>query len=78
MKSLEVEYHYQARSGVRAEFAMKDDVFQSQVKSKLEKEGVSLEPYVVEVHDDDSNHIATATILWQLKDWKKTKAPPVT
>lgn len=74
MKSIFVEYHYQARSGVSASFGMSHEEFEKRVKRPLELEGKVLEDFQVEVHDTEGNHIATGTIRWQLKDWKKVRS----
>lgn len=73
MKSIHVEYHYQAKSAVHASFGMDAQAFEENVNKPLAKEGVLLDDFIVKVHDSESNHIATATMEWQLKDWKKTK-----
>lgn len=74
MKSIHVEYHYQAKTDIFARFGMDDAVYRSTVIVPLERDGLVLEHFKVEVHDAKDNHIATATMEWQLKDWKKTSA----
>ena len=74
MKSIHVEYHYQAKSAVHAEFGINEATFEEKVRKPLAKEGVLLDEFIVKVYDTEENHIATATMEWQLKDWKKTKA----
>lgn len=74
MKSLHVEYLYQAKTGVSARFGMDDAAYEKRVAQPLAAHGVVLDNFVVEVHDSANNHIATATMEWQLKDWKKTSS----
>lgn len=74
MKSIHVEYHYQAKSDVHASFGMDEASFDKRVREPLSKKGVLLDDFIVNVFDSEGNHIATATMEWQLKDWKKTKS----
>ncbi len=73
MKSIHVEYHYQAKSSVKASFGMSDEEFERRVSTPLNENGVLLDDFNVEVHDDKGNHIATGTIQWQMKDWSKVR-----
>jgi hypothetical protein len=73
MKSIHVEYHYQAKSAVHATFGLDEAAFDEKVRKPLAQEGVLLDDFIVKVYDTEENHIATATMEWQLKDWKKTK-----
>lgn len=74
MKSIHVEYHYQAKSKVQASFGMTEEEFADQVQGPLERDGVLLKGYKVELYDEQKNHVATGTMQWQLKDWKKVKS----
>jgi acyl-coenzyme A thioesterase PaaI-like protein len=73
MKSIHVEYHYQAKMPVNAVFAIKEQELKSDVFIPLEQSDSVMKHFKVEVHDTDGNHIATSTMEWQLKNWKKVK-----
>ncbi|NNC82105.1 MAG: DUF4442 domain-containing protein [Flavobacteriales bacterium] len=74
MKSIHVEYHYQARSKVTASFGMSAEEFDRKVKAPLERDGLLLDEFSVKLYDVDQNLVATGTMEWQLKDWKKVKS----
>ena len=73
MKSIHMEYHYQAKTKLHASFGMTDEEFEREVQVPLKNEGVLLRDYKVELFDDSNNHVATGTMQWQLKDWNKVK-----
>lgn len=73
MRSLRVDYHYQAKHTVISTIHMEDQEFQDSVMNPLGAEGVCFHTFQVELHDTEKNHIATAYIDWQLKAWAKTK-----
>jgi acyl-coenzyme A thioesterase PaaI-like protein len=74
MKSIHVEYHYQAKSKVKASFGMSDADFQQKVMGPLSSEGVLLDEFTVKLYDESDNHVSTGTMQWQLKDWNKVKS----
>ena len=76
MKHLHIEYHYQARSAVKASFGLSDQEFETRVKVPLSQNGVVLEDFTIKVYDMEENLIATGVITWQLKDWKKVRTKP--
>ena len=73
MKTLRVEYSYQGKTALTAEFGMTEAEMKTKVFSKLEKDGVCLETFEVKVVDAEKNLVATAFVDWQIKDWKKAK-----
>lgn len=75
MERLEVDYHYQARSGIHASFGMTEREYEEMVSKPLEAEGRVSQILEVVVNDEQDNLIATAKVHWQLKDWSKTSAP---
>ena len=72
MESLEIKFHYQAKSDVTAKFELTNEMV-SEIKSALENEGVTYKKCEVKLHDKEQNHVATCTTNWQIKDWKKVK-----
>ena len=72
MESLEIKFHYQAKSDVTATYELTDSMVK-EIKSTLEKDGVTYKKCEVNLHDAEGNHVATCYTNWQIKDWKKVK-----
>ncbi|MEN8839188.1 MAG: DUF4442 domain-containing protein [Flavobacteriales bacterium] len=72
MESLEIKFHYQAKSDVTAHYEFLDSEVK-EIKSILEKEGVTYKKCEVKLHDAQKNHVATCYTNWQIKDWKKVR-----
>jgi len=75
MERLEVDYHYQARSGIHASFRMDENEYEERVSNPLKEQGKVSQVLEVSVKDEQDELIATAKVHWQLKDWRKTSAP---
>ncbi len=73
LKSLEMKYHYQAKSGALARFNIDDQWLQANVIGPLEDQEKIEVVCPVEIHDEKGNHIASGTATWQLKNWKSVK-----
>lgn len=73
MESLEIKFHYQAKSDVTACYELTDSWVEKNIKSVLEKEGLVYQKCEVKLHDTQGNHVATCYTNWQIKDWKKVK-----
>ena len=73
MKSLQMEYHYQAKAEARAVFAPGVSEIDSEVILPLRSGEVVLYAAVVELHDVKQNHLATGKITWQVKAWGSVK-----
>lgn len=71
MKNIHVTYHYQAKMDVVT--SVKYDLVNltENVLSLLNDGNAVLLNNTVEVYDLMNNHICTATIEWQLKNWKQ-------
>lgn len=73
MESLEMKYHYQAKSTVTAVFEADDLWIKTQVLEPLsgaEKVFVRCE---IKLTDESGNHVATGYTNWQIKDWAAVK-----
>ena len=70
MKNIHVTYHYQAKMDVVT--SVKYDLVNltENVLSHLNDGNAVLLNNTVDVYDLMNNHICTATIEWQLKNWK--------
>lgn len=75
MKSMDVQYFYQAKMDAFARFGMTKETLESTVIRALEAEGVASLSCNIEVHDKEENHICTVTTHWQIKEWKKVRSP---
>lgn len=75
MKSMDVQYHYQAKMDAVARFGMTKETLESTVIRALKEEGVAAISCDIQVHDIAENHICTVTTHWQIKEWKKVRSP---
>ncbi len=73
MQTLEMQYHYQAKSDVLATFSLPAAEFDKLVTQPLQENEVIFAKCTVELHDAAGNHVATGTTNWQIKDWSKVK-----
>jgi acyl-coenzyme A thioesterase PaaI-like protein len=73
MKTLHMDYHYQAKARAYAVFAPAAEELASQVKHPLTTNDAVLYAAVVELHDVQHNHLATGRITWQVKEWSKVR-----
>lgn len=73
MESLEMKYHYQAKSNVTAIFSADDVWINSNVIVPL---SAAEQVYVrceIKLIDDKENHVATGFTNWQIKEWTAVK-----
>ena len=68
-----MDYHYQAKSAVQAQFEIDKSWFEREVVHPLQSAEKILMPLEVKIFDADKNHVATGTAHWQIKDWQKVK-----
>jgi acyl-coenzyme A thioesterase PaaI-like protein len=73
MKSMRVDYHYQAKMNVTAQFEITDELLEHQILKALLNHDQVTHEFEIAVHDRAGNHICTGFILWQLKKWEKVK-----
>ena len=73
MKSLHMDYHYQAKANAYAVFAPAQEEIAAQVVQPLSNSGAVVYAAVVELHDVNSNHLATGRVEWQVKAWRNVK-----
>lgn len=74
LKSLEVDYHYQGKMEAFATYRISPEFLQEQVFTPLQKEESVTLPCEVSIHDRQGNHLTTARVYWQIKEWKKVKS----
>lgn len=73
MKSLHMDYHYQAKAHAHAVFAPSAEEIGDQVIAPLKSTDAVLYTARVELHDAKANHLATGLIIWQVKAWEKVR-----
>lgn len=73
MKTLHMDYHYQAKARAHAVFAPAAEELTAQIKGPLANSEAVLYTAVVELHDVQQNHLATGRITWQVKEWSKVR-----
>ena len=73
LKSLRMEYYYQGKTGITANYTTDDDWLKTKILSQLKEEESVTVTMEVESHDAKNNHIATGFVEWQIKDWKKVR-----
>lgn len=71
LKSIEMQYHYQAKMDVRATCKLDQDALKEEVAGPLAD--AVLKTFQIAVMDTDNNHICTGTIQWQIKNWDKLR-----
>ncbi|MFK8039001.1 MAG: DUF4442 domain-containing protein [Crocinitomicaceae bacterium] len=73
MESIQMEYHYQAKSTCYAKIELSNEWFHSQIIDPLKSNEKITITNTVNTYDSSNNHICTATIKWQIKNWDKVK-----
>ena len=73
MESLRMEYVYQAKTDIVAEFSINDAWIQEKVKTPLESNESIMVECEIKLYDTNKNHVATGYTNWQIKDWTKVK-----
>lgn len=73
MESIEMKYHYQAKTDIIAEYEMTDEWLNSMVIEPLKREEKVFVKCEINLFDSNKNHVATGFTNWQIKDWEKVK-----
>ena len=73
MESLEMKYHYQAKTNVTATFSADGDWLRSSVLDPLTKAEAVYVRCEIKLNDDLGNHVATGYTNWQIKEWTAVK-----
>ncbi|MBK8338843.1 MAG: DUF4442 domain-containing protein [Flavobacteriales bacterium] len=73
MRSLHMEYHYQAKQEATAKCVPTAAEIAERVVRPLEVNDAVDYTSTVEVHDKSGNHLATGTVTWQVKEWSKVR-----
>jgi hypothetical protein len=73
LQKLEIDFHYQGKMDGVAEFVVDEEWLKEKIVKHLQVNDSVLVPCQVKIFDTKGNHLTTATVYWQLKDWKKVK-----
>jgi acyl-coenzyme A thioesterase PaaI-like protein len=73
MRSLNMVYHFQAREAAVATCGADGGAQGREVAARLAIQDAVEHTSVVEVHDRSGRHLATGTIVWQVKPWSKVR-----
>jgi acyl-coenzyme A thioesterase PaaI-like protein len=73
MQRMEMNYHYQGKMDVTANFEITETWLQENVITPLVDDESVLVCCEVKTHDIAGNHISTGNVYWQVKDWKKVR-----
>jgi acyl-coenzyme A thioesterase PaaI-like protein len=73
LKNIRVNYHYQARLPVYAEFKIDDGFVKNEIITALVNQDAVFHEFEIRVFDTSQNHICTGLINWQIKKWAKVR-----
>ncbi len=73
LKNLQVDYHYQGKMGAYAFYNLTDQWLNQNVIEPLASQDAILVNCEVKVSDKSGNHLSTAKVLWQIKQWGSVK-----
>ena len=73
MQKMEMNYHYQGKMDVNAQFNISEDRLRSEVIEPLKTQDAVVINCEIKTHDIQGNHISTGNVFWQIKDWQKVK-----
>lgn len=73
MKEMIVSYHFQAKTNAYARFSMTQEWFNENVIVPLKTQDAIFLDLEVNMFDESNNHLTTAKITWQIKNWSKVK-----
>lgn len=73
MRSLQMTYHYQAKEPAVASCTTLAADIEREVVAALAVQDAVDHASVVEVHDRSGRHLATGTIVWQVKPWSRVR-----
>jgi len=73
MQRMEMDYHYQGKMDVTANFKVTEAWLQDNIISPLEDNESVVVCCEIKTQDIKGNHISTGNVYWQIKNWKKVK-----
>ena len=73
MQRIVIDYHYQAKMDVSAEFSLSEEWLNDMIINQLEEKDKTTVDCEVKIQDLEGNHICTGVISWQIKSWDRVK-----
>jgi hypothetical protein len=73
MKSIKMDYHYQAKMDAYGTFYISEEWLEALVYNPLATKDKIEVDCEVNIYDKDANHISTGIVKWQIKSWDKVK-----
>jgi len=73
MQRMEMNYHYQGKMDVTANFKVTKEWLTENVIDPLAQNESVIVTCEIETHDSEGNHISTGNVFWQIKNWQKVK-----
>lgn len=73
MQRLEMNYFYQGKMDAFAEFSISPQWMDDNIFTPLKTQDAVVVPCEIKIHDRSGNHLTTAQVFWQIKDWNKVK-----
>lgn len=73
MESLEMKYHYQAKTDIHAQFSASPEWLDTHIFEPLNNADAIYIKCEIMLHDTKGNHVATGYTNWQIKPWSKVK-----
>lgn len=70
LKSISMEYHYQAKTDVSASFTIQPDWLNREILTPLKTTDKIFKELVVDVVDAHQQKVCTGRMVWQIKSWK--------
>ncbi len=71
LKNLRMDYHYQGRTDVIAQFLLTEEMLKNKLLLPLQTNDAVFHEFEIKVTDTSNNHICTGYINWQVKKWHK-------
>jgi hypothetical protein len=73
MESLEMKYHYQAKTAIFAYYTISQEDLDTRIVAPLKTEDKVMVKCEIKLFDAMKNHVATGYTNWQIKPWSKVK-----
>lgn len=73
LKTLEVDYLYQGKMESFATYRLSPEFMEEHIFTPLKREESVTVPCEVQIHDRMGNHLTTARVYWQIKEWNKVR-----
>jgi acyl-coenzyme A thioesterase PaaI-like protein len=73
MQRLEIEYHYQGKMNATTHFSISEPWLRQNIYEPLKSAESANVVCEIKILDQQNNHLTTARVHWQIKEWKRVK-----